>query len=500
MLILLILLLEMTVQFSLANAAEPVKIGILAYRSKPQTLAQWQPLAEVLKKAIPDRDFVVEALTLPELDIAVATRQLDFVLTNPGHYVLLSRRNSLSSPLATLAIEEQGQVLSVFGGVIFTRAETAGIDSLADLKGKTIATTGAESLAGYQAQAYELKQTGIRLPQDAKLLTTGMPQDNVVNEVLAGRAEVGFVRTNVLENMAREGKLNMTQIKILNSQKLGGFPEQVSTRLYPEWPFAALPHIDENLARHVVAALFLMEQNTTATKAMGIHGFIVPADYTTVADMLRELRMPPFEETPEFTLQDVWILYRWQLVSAMIVSGLIVLLLLRLLWTKRKLDTAHRLELQQNQELQENKNQLQSTLNAIPDLLFEVGLSGCIYDYHSPRTDLLVAPPDVFLGKLFYDVLPPDASNVCATAISEAHEKGCSVGKQYRIATCAWKFWFELSVSSKPVDMIKSLILYCLHATSPNASVAEESFAHYCQRVRKYPGSHHDHRCKQHHH
>src|ERR1035437_3672284 len=94
--------------FALANAAEPVKIGVLAYRPKPQTLAQWQPLAAALKQAIPDRDFVVEALTYTELDKAAASRQLDFVLTNSSHYVLLSKRSGLSSPLATLAEDADG--------------------------------------------------------------------------------------------------------------------------------------------------------------------------------------------------------------------------------------------------------------------------------------------------------------------------------------------------------------------------------------------------------
>ena len=75
-----------------AWAAEPVRIGVLAFRPKAQTLAQWQALAKNLKQAIPERDFVVEAFTLTELDAAVASRQLDFVLTNPGHFVMLSRR------------------------------------------------------------------------------------------------------------------------------------------------------------------------------------------------------------------------------------------------------------------------------------------------------------------------------------------------------------------------------------------------------------------------
>ncbi|MFA6901174.1 MAG: PhnD/SsuA/transferrin family substrate-binding protein, partial [Desulfurivibrionaceae bacterium] len=105
-----------------AYGAEPVKIGVLAFRPKPQTLAQWQPLTVLLKQAIPERNFIVEAFTYPELELAVAARQLDFVLTNSGHYVFLAKRSGLSSPLATVAVNEHGRPATVYGGVIFTRA------------------------------------------------------------------------------------------------------------------------------------------------------------------------------------------------------------------------------------------------------------------------------------------------------------------------------------------------------------------------------------------
>jgi PAS domain S-box-containing protein len=95
------------------------------------------------------------------------------------------------------------------------------------------------------------------------------------------------------------------------------------------------------------------------------------------------------------------------------------------------------------------QNQLQATLAAIPDLLFEVGLDGRIFDYHSPRTELLAAPPEIFLGKLFFEFLPLDVSNVCMSAILEANENGFSIGKQYELQLSQGKFWFELSVSIK---------------------------------------------------
>jgi signal transduction histidine kinase len=101
-------------------------------------------------------------------------------------------------------------------------------------------------------------------------------------------------------------------------------------------------------------------------------------------------------------------------------------------------------------EILATKSQLQATLDAVPDLLFEVGLNGRIYDYHTLRTDLLAAPAEAFIGKLFSEVLPPDVAKVCLSSVREASENNCSVGKQYALDLPQGMRWFELSVASKP--------------------------------------------------
>ncbi|MFZ5774205.1 MAG: PhnD/SsuA/transferrin family substrate-binding protein [Thermodesulfobacteriota bacterium] len=363
-----------------AHGAEPVRIGVLAYRPKPQALAQWQPLASALKQAIPERNFIVEALTYPELDLAVASRQLDFVLTNPGHYVVLTRRSGLSSPLATVAVNDHGHVLTVYGGVIFSRADQTDITTLADIRGKTVASVDPESLAGYQVQAYELVHAGLRMPGDVTLLNTGMPHDKVVEAVLSRRAMVGFVRSGVLENMAREGKLDLTQIKVLNRQPTPDFPQLLSTRLYPEWPFAAMPHTEENLARRVAAALFLLEGNSAATQAMGIHGFIVPADYTPVEEMLRELRLPPYDLAPSFTLGDVWERYRIATISALLATALILFLGARLWAANRRLAAKQRLLMEQRQQILESEEKFRTVADYTYDWeIWEDQQGNCLY-------------------------------------------------------------------------------------------------------------------------
>ncbi|MEI7843184.1 MAG: PhnD/SsuA/transferrin family substrate-binding protein [Gallionellaceae bacterium] len=349
-----------------AYSAGTVKIGVLAFRPKPQTLAQWQPLAAALKRAIPENDFEVIAFSYPELEQAVANRQVDFVLTNPGHYVLLSKRNDLSAPLATMGLDESGHHVSSFGGVIFTRADQNSINELVDLRGRTVATAGTESLGGFQMQAYEFSLKGLKLPQDVSVISTGMPHDKVVQEVISGKAEAGFVRTGVLESMAREGRLEMKQLKILNQQYWDKFPVAISTRLYPEWPFVALKNIDESLARRVTAALFTMDKNSVATTAIGIHGFVIPADYTSVVDLLKALRLPPFEATPVFTSQDVFARYRTEFFIGVLILFLILSLAVRLVWINRKLAAEKRIVSLQATKIQESEQNLINILNVSP--------------------------------------------------------------------------------------------------------------------------------------
>jgi len=194
-----------------------------------------------------------------------------------------------------------------------------------------------------------------------------MPHDNVVQAVLDGRADAGFVRSGVLEGAVREGKLDLKQLKILNRQNYPEFPLQVSTRLYPEWPFSALSQTDENLARHVAAALFTLEENRTAITAMHIHGFSVPADYTPVEEVLRELRFPPFDVAPSFTIKDVWDRYRWQNVGALLAIVVITLLAFRLLLTKQKLEAEKQTVLVQSQKLQESESRLKTIIENVSE-------------------------------------------------------------------------------------------------------------------------------------
>jgi diguanylate cyclase (GGDEF)-like protein/PAS domain S-box-containing protein len=100
-------------------------------------------------------------------------------------------------------------------------------------------------------------------------------------------------------------------------------------------------------------------------------------------------------------------------------------------------------------ELRATRDDLESTLNAIPDLLFELGLDGRIHHYRSARSEVLAIPPEMFLGRLITDVVPSHAAAGCHAALDAAHRTGYSAGHQFQLELDGRTHWFELSIARK---------------------------------------------------
>jgi diguanylate cyclase (GGDEF)-like protein len=103
-------------------------------------------------------------------------------------------------------------------------------------------------------------------------------------------------------------------------------------------------------------------------------------------------------------------------------------------------------------DIQKSERQLAATLNAIPDLLFEMGLDGCYHAGHAPQSQLLVAPIQDLLGKTVAQVMPEQAAQVVLEALAEAQQSGFSHGRELMLTTQDGPRWFELSVARKLVE------------------------------------------------
>ena len=99
----------------------------------------------------------------------------------------------------------------------------------------------------------------------------------------------------------------------------------------------------------------------------------------------------------------------------------------------------------------DGKAQLQATLDALPDVLLELGLDGRCHRFQSPRFAdpcIDVAEP---VGLLISEMLPPDAAGEVMAAVQESYVSGLSSGRQFERHAAQGTAWFEMSVSRKAI-------------------------------------------------
>jgi len=101
------------------------------------------------------------------------------------------------------------------------------------------------------------------------------------------------------------------------------------------------------------------------------------------------------------------------------------------------------------QKLQDATRSQEAIFSAIPDLMFELSLSGRYLNIWANKPQELAASKKELLGYTVVEKLPHDAAQTIISAINEANNCGTSFGKQIHISTPSGDIWFELSVSLK---------------------------------------------------
>ncbi len=272
-----------------------IHIGVLANRGSEIAFQEWGPTADYLSRTLAPTRFDIVPLNFNETTRVSENQSIAFVIANPSLYTYLEYYG-LAQRVATMQVPGDPDPMPMFGGVIFTRSDNPDINELVDLKGKRFAAVDQSSLGGWQASQIEILGEGIDPETDFSSLNFTGTHDAVVFSVLNGDVDAGTVRSTQLERMAREGKIDLNQIKVLHDLKTQypHYPYLISTHLYPEWPFAALSSTNKELSKKVAVALLMMNQDDPAAKASQGAGWAIPQDYSIVHELLRTLQLPPY--------------------------------------------------------------------------------------------------------------------------------------------------------------------------------------------------------------
>jgi len=102
-------------------------------------------------------------------------------------------------------------------------------------------------------------------------------------------------------------------------------------------------------------------------------------------------------------------------------------------------------------EIFATQNKLQATLDAIPDLIFEIGIDGTCHDYRAPTSHVSTVQGERLIGKQLGQILPPEATRTLLAALQEALVKGRSENHQVELTLpqAIKTTWFEISVAHK---------------------------------------------------
>jgi ABC-type phosphate/phosphonate transport system substrate-binding protein len=246
-----------------------INFGVNAIRGANEALTTWGELGKYLSAEVGQPVNIVP-LKVTDLVAEVVLKDIRFVLVQPVQMVYLQEifhatpLVSLNSPLGPR-----------FAGVIIAK-KGSGITHAEALKGKKVVGMSKTAAAGYMLQAYHLLQQGIDVHKDFASFQQAQKQDDLVVLVQKGIADAAFVRSGLLEDMEKEGKLKVADFEIVDQKSGDNFAPVHTTVLYPEWYVAATAKTDVALAQRVKAALLRLTSTTEAARVARINGFVEP--------------------------------------------------------------------------------------------------------------------------------------------------------------------------------------------------------------------------------
>lgn len=275
-----------------ATAAGEIRIGVLAFLGQDAAVEEWSPVVRRLQEAMPERRVSLKHLDHRGLRDEAAAGRLDFVITNPGHYVELEAALG-ASRILTLESGPAKAPDRAIGSAVIVPTGRGDLNTLNDLRDQRVAIVAREGFGGFQLVWRELAALGIDPEQDlAALEVVGLPMNRVFEAVARGEADAGIVRACLPESRP-EWK---SAFRVLGARAEPDFPCATSTRLYPDWPLATLRKTPGELAKQVATALLSMQE---AADGMA---WAVPSDYQAVHDLFRELQIGPYAAMREPTL------------------------------------------------------------------------------------------------------------------------------------------------------------------------------------------------------
>lgn len=239
--------------------------------------------------------------SLADLEKAVRNREVDVVLTEAG--VAGRLRFDGARPLFSAVSQRHKDPKRSQGSVFFVRDDST-VQTVADLRGRSLSATTPNDFTGFQVAMGELvrrKYNPDAFFRKVHFIGTASKKSmqDVVSEVVNGKADAGVVRTCFLEDLEKMTGKSLP-LRVVEPRNDPTFACKRSTELYPNWTISSVPSLPASELREVMALLLAMPPTKD-----GMY-WSVASDFSAVDKLMQDLHIGPYEELREWTWRRIW--------------------------------------------------------------------------------------------------------------------------------------------------------------------------------------------------
>lgn len=270
----------------------PLRMGFMICDSVEDTRRRFEPLTRHVSQVtgLPIEPVYLNTFDVPE---AYERGELDITHTNSLLYIMMREKG-----LEPLAGEKRGSMGTMAAGGIAVRADSD-IETLADLKGRSMVFGPMMSPTGYLAQYELLLNAGIDPEVDLDFYAIpwgAYKHEKVVYGVWMGAYDAAAVPLLDLEIMVAQRKIGGDDLRII-----------ARNDAVPYCVFGVSPSVPEETRNAVRSALMNLtgdvtvpvgEEVVAVLRAAEVDGFVPirDTDFDRLREMAKKTNMPPYQE------------------------------------------------------------------------------------------------------------------------------------------------------------------------------------------------------------
>jgi len=304
------------------TAPKILKVGYIDDFRDGQLNVPVKNLLNTLNEKLPQYHFVPVEISSVDPIRFLKDNPVDFYISSSGFFWEISRELGCGHIATQKTIYAKDPSASV-GSTFVVLNDRKDLQTLKDLKGKTVVANQPNSFQGWLLAQKEIKSAGYdpeTFFKNKAFRHTVYPQ--VFSVLASGWADVAILPTCALERLANEGLIDLNDYRVINGKNDPSLSCQHSTDLYPGVIFGVSENISPELTWIVTSTLLSLPTTKDGFQ------WTISKSFLKIDELYKTLKTGPYKHLEEWSLKGIWSRWYFEILSAI---GIIVLLILNTL-------------------------------------------------------------------------------------------------------------------------------------------------------------------------